>query len=268
MTKAEILNMTILLVEDLKVTQKIHFQALTRQGFKNIMVAGDGDEAIACLESHPNVDLIISDWNMPNRSGLEFLKWIRGHPVFEKIPFIMATAQADKDRELEILEAGGQAVVVKPFKSQELMSKIHQALGVEADTLQKELAPSATILDKPCLRITHIQITDHLILGVMRHLILNNPISPDHFELETLLASGEISTVIFFRKWVARIPLLKMHFHILVYSVWRLWQWTYLLMMFPFGSCSLLTGMGVPLFGTAWVIIKNLSRPFSGINLF
>ena len=60
---------TVLLVEDAAVMRKIELKALNSLGFEDILEAKDGDEAILKLESEEEIDLVISDWNMPNKGG-------------------------------------------------------------------------------------------------------------------------------------------------------------------------------------------------------
>ena len=67
----------ILLVEDAAVMRKIELKALKSLGFEDILEAKDGDEAILVLESEEKIDLVISDWNMPNKGGYELLVWMR-----------------------------------------------------------------------------------------------------------------------------------------------------------------------------------------------
>ena len=70
-------NVQILLVEDTAVMRKIEIKTLKALGFDGIVEAVDGDEAIGILQGDRKVDLIISDWNMPNMDGYELLCWIR-----------------------------------------------------------------------------------------------------------------------------------------------------------------------------------------------
>ena len=67
----------ILLVEDAAVMRKIELKALKSLGFEDILEAKDGDEAILVLESEEKIDLVISDWNMPNKGGDELLVWMK-----------------------------------------------------------------------------------------------------------------------------------------------------------------------------------------------
>ena len=87
-----------ILVADDSGTMRVMFrQILNQAGFENIVLAVNGDDGIQKVKEE-NPDLVISDWNMPQKDGLEFLQWLRGQDAYKNLPFIMATAQADKGR--------------------------------------------------------------------------------------------------------------------------------------------------------------------------
>ena len=186
-------KLRILLVEDAAVMRKIELKALKSLGFDDISEAKDGDEAIVALESDDTIDLVISDWNMPNKGGYELLEWVRAHEKLKKLPFIMATGEGDMKQEKKAVDAGVSGFIAKPFNADELKKKIDQALGTEEkeeELPQKERAPRETASGKVRLKIAHIQITDHLILGALKHLIKNGDLAPKHFELETECMPG------------------------------------------------------------------------------
>lgn len=182
----------ILLAEDAKTMRKIEIQALKRNGYDNVVEAEDGKAAAAILQKDESIGLIISDWNMPNMDGLELLKWVRSNEPYKDVPFIMATGQSDQKQKKIAAEAGATGFVAKPFEDEELNRVIRKALGEndpEEETVQ-ETAPQKTESGKVRLRIAHIQITDHLILGVLRNMIETGQFTPKHFELETLCMPG------------------------------------------------------------------------------
>ncbi|MFW8600998.1 ABC transporter substrate-binding protein [Desulfobacterota bacterium M19] len=183
-------DITILLAEDARTMRRIEVNILNSLGYKNIIEADDGAHAKKLLQKSGGVDLIISDWNMPNMSGLDLLAWIRTKSKkFKKVPFIMATAQADKAQKDKVIGAGGTSVVAKPFTPDELSRKIGQALGLEAD--KSEAVDEEELVDgKIKLRVAHLQITDHLLLGMVREEIRAGLIKPDNFVLQTELMGG------------------------------------------------------------------------------
>ena len=186
-------SVKVMVVEDSKITRKMEIKILKQLGFNNIVVADDGEDAIQKLREQDDIRLIISDWNMPNKGGYELLVWMRAHEKFEKLPFIMATGEGDMKQEKKAVDAGVSGFIAKPFNADELKKKIDQAFGMgekEEETPEEERTPKKTVSGKVRLKIAHIQITDHLILGALKHLIKNGDLAPRHFELETLFMPG------------------------------------------------------------------------------
>ncbi len=186
-------DITILLVEDAAVMRKIELKILKGLGFKKIIEAENGNVAIAKLKEEKNIALIISDWNMPEKGGYELLVWVRADEKFKNIPFIMATAEGDMKQENKAVNAGVSGFIAKPFNADELKIKINEALGIKqkkdnAD-IEKSI-PRETAAGKVRLKIAHIQITDHLILGALKYLIKKGDVTPKYFELETQCMSG------------------------------------------------------------------------------
>jgi len=183
-------NMQILLVEDAGVMRKMERKTLSSIGFENVIEAEDGNQAIEILEKGQKVDIIISDWNMPNKDGFELLLWVRANDKYKSIPFIMATGRGEKKEVAKATEAGVSAFITKPFNAEELKDKMEEAFGLKTEEKKpKSERNVAQILPngKLLLRIAHIQITDHLALGVLKHMIKSGEVVPKHFELETVM---------------------------------------------------------------------------------
>jgi chemotaxis signal transduction protein/ABC-type nitrate/sulfonate/bicarbonate transport system substrate-binding protein len=184
----------ILLAEDATTMRKIEVKTLKSLGFSEIIEAKDGEDAVNRLKETEGIDLVISDWNMPKKSGYELLVWIRADKKCTSIPFIMATGQGDMKQEQKALDAGVSSFVTKPFNKDELMEKIEEAFGLvkEEELLptaeERELARAAS--GKLTLRVAHIQITDHLVLGVLKSLLENGELTAETFELETQCMPG------------------------------------------------------------------------------
>jgi chemotaxis signal transduction protein/CheY-like chemotaxis protein len=178
----------ILLVEDAAVMRNIETKTLNKLGFTNIVEAQDGNAAVKILQESDDIDIVISDWNMPNMDGFKLLEWIRSSEKYQALPFIMATGQGDKKQQQKASEAGVSSFIAKPFDSTELQDKIDKAFGLEKITdhiLENLKGPQKSTSGKVKLRVAHIQITDHLVLGVLKHLIDRGEIMPKYFELET-----------------------------------------------------------------------------------
>lgn len=184
-------RMKILLVEDTPVVRKMEVRVLKKIGFTDIIEADDGEQAIAKITEEEKTDLIISDWNMPRRSGYDFLTWVRSQEKYRHIPFIMVTSQAEKKQSDKALEAGASGFISKPFDVAELKEAIETVFGQKPDSApEPPQVPRINASGKIKLRVAHIQITDHLSLGVLNHLIRNQNLSPRYFELETRCMSG------------------------------------------------------------------------------
>lgn len=115
----------VLIVDDMMTMRKIVKKICTEIGFTDISEAGDGNQAWEVITNAPTpIGLIISDWNMPNCTGLDLLKRIRGDHRFSKTPFILVTAEAEKSQVMDALKAGVDQYVVKPFTGEDLMGKL------------------------------------------------------------------------------------------------------------------------------------------------
>ena len=122
------LNMTVLIVDDFATMRRIIKGVLKELGFKNVIEAENGKVALAKLEKE-NVGLIISDWNMPEMQGIDFLKAVRSTPKFKDLPFIMVTAEGQKQNVVEAVKAGVTNYIVKPFTPETLKKKLEAVLG-------------------------------------------------------------------------------------------------------------------------------------------
>lgn len=115
----------ILVVDDMKTMRKIVSKSLKSMGFEKITEAEDGQKAWALLNDPPfPVELIISDWNMPNASGLDFLKRVRANDKFKHLPFMLLTAENEAEQVKEAVQAGVSNYMVKPFTPATLGEKL------------------------------------------------------------------------------------------------------------------------------------------------
>ena len=117
------LNMKVLVVDDFATMRRIVKNVLKQIGFTHIVEADDGTTALSVLKEN-RVDLIISDWNMPKMTGLDFLKRVRGDESTKDIPFVMVTAEAQKDNVLQAVQAGVSNYIVKPFTADTVKEKL------------------------------------------------------------------------------------------------------------------------------------------------
>jgi len=117
------LNIRVLVVDDFATMRRIIKGVLKQLGFSNIVEAEDGDVALEELKKD-EYGLILADWNMPNMSGLELLKAVRSDKNLQAIPFIMVTAEGQKDNILEAVKAGVSNYVIKPFTPETINEKL------------------------------------------------------------------------------------------------------------------------------------------------
>ncbi len=120
-------NLTALVVDDFSTMRRIVRNILRDLEFKNIIEAEDGDAAVNILKTQ-KVDLIVSDWNMPKMTGLDLLKWVRGNERTANMPFLMVTAESQKENIIEAVKAKVSNYVVKPFTAATLAEKLEKIL--------------------------------------------------------------------------------------------------------------------------------------------
>ena len=185
-------DIKILLVEDAVTMRKIEIKTLKSLGFENVLEAGDGQIATKILQEQGDVGLVISDWNMPNMGGYELLVWMRESADFKNIPFLMATGQADRSQAQKAGAGGANGLIAKPFGAAELKGKMDEVMGVGQLSADggADVGPQIGASGKVRLRMAHIQITDHLILGVVKKWIETGEVVPEYFELETQCMAG------------------------------------------------------------------------------
>lgn len=114
-----------LVVDDMKTMRKLVSRALKSIGYENMTEAEDGQKAWLMLNDPPfPIEVIISDWNMPNCSGLDFLKRVRSDSRFGSIPFMLLTAENEASQVQQALAAGVSNYMVKPFTPPALKEKL------------------------------------------------------------------------------------------------------------------------------------------------
>lgn len=111
--------------------RRIIINTLNKLGHSEILEASNGREGIDRLAGSP-VDMIITDWNMPELSGIEFIRAIRTQEATSQVPVLMVTTNAAKDDIVEALRAGVNNYVVKPFTPDTMREKIEGLLAGSA----------------------------------------------------------------------------------------------------------------------------------------
>ncbi len=119
--------MRFLVVDDSPTMRRIVINALKTFGYGEILEAEDGQEGLSKLQAE-KVDFVITDWNMPNMTGLELTKAIRSSDALKHLPILMVTTRGLKQDIVEALQARVNNYVVKPFTPQVLREKIDAVL--------------------------------------------------------------------------------------------------------------------------------------------
>lgn len=121
------MSTNVLVADDSGTMRKIIIRSLNAVGIKSVVEAADGEQAVAMFK--PNTfDLVLTDWNMPGKTGLEVIQEIRTQDT--KVPIIMITTEAEKRRVLEAIQAGVTDYLVKPFTPDTLREKLDKHMTV------------------------------------------------------------------------------------------------------------------------------------------
>ncbi|BCK86672.1 chemotaxis protein CheY [Sideroxyarcus emersonii] len=112
-----------LVVDDFSTMRRIVRNLLKELGFSNVQEAEDGVDALNKLRGE-SFDFVVSDWNMPNMTGIDLLRAIRADDNLKHLPVLMVTAEAKKENIIEAAKAGASGYVVKPFTAATLDEKL------------------------------------------------------------------------------------------------------------------------------------------------
>lgn len=121
--------MKILVVDDSSTMRRIIKNTLNRLGYTELFEAEHGAEAWEILQQN-DLDVLITDWNMPEMNGLELVKKVRGEERYLDMPIIMVTTEGGKAEVITALKAGVNNYIVKPFTPQVLKEKLEAVLGI------------------------------------------------------------------------------------------------------------------------------------------
>ena len=112
----------MLVVDDSSVMRRLISKNLNAHGFVDILEAKDGSEALQMLD--PDIQIILTDWNMPVMDGLTFVKAVRANPQYKTVPILMVTTEGARAEVIEALKAGVNDYLVKPFTPTDLIDKV------------------------------------------------------------------------------------------------------------------------------------------------
>ena len=119
----------IITVDDSSTMRRIIKNTLQKLGFDTVLEAGNGVEALEVMSKN-NVDMIVTDWNMPEMDGLTFVKTVRQKEEYKDLPILMITTEAAKEDILTALRSGVNNYVVKPFTPEVLQEKVFKLLDL------------------------------------------------------------------------------------------------------------------------------------------
>lgn len=119
------MSFRVLVADDSGTMRKIIVRCLNSLGFNDVTEAGNGDEAIH-LAHQSHFDLVLTDWNMPGKSGLDVVQFIRAGG--STVPVIMVTTESERRQVLAAITAGVTDYLVKPFTADALKAKLEKVL--------------------------------------------------------------------------------------------------------------------------------------------
>jgi CheY-like chemotaxis protein len=200
--------MKILIVEDNPVNAEMIRVSLEKERYEPIMAA-DGEEALLLLEQHPEIDLVITDVNMPNVSGLEMLGRMRQRAEWKTLPVVVATSMANEATVRQAVSLHCKHFIVKPFTVQLLLQTVREAIGGRGAVLQEKvrvlsrLGLDAAGYDQLALAFAtfvHERVTAFRALGERtEHADIDVPMRRDLFAMEesaTLLGAERLGNLL------------------------------------------------------------------------
>ena len=123
------MTLKLLVVDDSSTMRRIIKNTLQRLGFNDVLEAEHGLEAWQIMERTPDINVLITDWNMPEMNGLDLVRKVRAEKRYESMPIIMVTTEGGKAEVITALKAGVNNYIVKPFTPQVLKEKLEDVLG-------------------------------------------------------------------------------------------------------------------------------------------
>jgi len=123
--------MRFLIVDDSSTMRRIIINTLHKVGYRDCTEASNGREALDRLAAS-GADMIITDWNMPEMSGLDFIRAVRANAATRDLPVLMVTTNAAKDDIVAAMRAGINGYVVKPFTPETIKEKVEGMIAQHA----------------------------------------------------------------------------------------------------------------------------------------
>ncbi|MBF0220508.1 MAG: response regulator [Gammaproteobacteria bacterium] len=134
--------------------RKVTEAQLRAMGVRTILMAHNGAVALRMLKKQ-HVDIVLSDWNMPVMTGLELLKAVRADARLSRLPFIMITAEAERLRIQETISCGVSDLLIKPYTSENLITRIEMALERQTSPRHLQAAPQVAVAVSPVIQTVY-----------------------------------------------------------------------------------------------------------------
>jgi len=119
---------TILVVDDFASIRDFVCETLQRKGYDTVGAA-NGNQAYQLLADRPEVNLVLTDYNMPDCTGFELLKKIKSNPEIAKVPVVFLTTESNPDKMRAAREAGLSAWIKKPYRAETFFAQIENAIS-------------------------------------------------------------------------------------------------------------------------------------------
>ncbi len=133
--------MRFLVIDDSMPMRRIIANILSRLGYTDVVLLSNGREALKRLENE-RFDLIITDWYMPEMTGIEFLRLLRGKPETKDVPIVIVSANGSKDDVAQAIQLGVNGYVLKPFTAETLKERIAAICAASRQDERSEPRPT------------------------------------------------------------------------------------------------------------------------------
>lgn len=138
---------TIMIVDDEPDIREVMRYALEEGGFR-VLEAGHADDARKLLSEEP--DVVLLDWMLPGRSGLELAAQLKQNPKTKHMPIIMVSARGEEEDRVKGLDTGADDYITKPFSPREMIARVNAVLR------RKAAEPETEAIEIGGLSIDHV----------------------------------------------------------------------------------------------------------------
>lgn len=121
------MSKTVLIVDDAISMRGLVAMTLRNGGYQ-VVEASDGLDALKKIE-HQKVNMVVTDFNMPNMNGIDLIKRLKADPRYKFLPIVMLTTESDESRKRQGQMAGAKAWIVKPFKPETILMVVKKIIG-------------------------------------------------------------------------------------------------------------------------------------------